>query len=653
MQVRERHGEQIIVRRFGVLAIALGLVLATAGVVPGGAPAGYYDAAAGLRGAALESALRGIIDGHNALSYDGAKDRLWDTVDPEGGVITCIYTGRTTTNLNADSDGMNAEHTWPQSRGAGSTPPRSDLHHLFVVDADWNSRRGSLRFDTVSSPTATSPNGSKVNSSVGFEPATAFKGDVARVIFYFAVRYDKDVRNGAVLGGNDNSTTDDHMGELDELIAWHFADPPSTHERNRNDRIYAIQGNRNPFIDNPDYVTDWFELGDPIPQVVAATSPAVPRSTSAVTITAQITSTVAVNTETVRTQWRIGSSGAFTPIAMTRQSGTNTNGSWSSSTTIPAQAAGTRVEYYVEAADTAGTAGRDPQAGTKFYITQAPSAPTVTASVLPVAPRAGDSIFLRAAIQSSDPINAATVLASYETSTAQSGTLSMNLVSGTTTNGTWQSVSALNLAAGTVLSYAVSATDTASLSSRDPAAGFRTVEVAAVPTELNVSGYTLTDTNANIAVTFPTGTIIPAGGFLIVSRQATQSQFETVWGALPQGTQFLNSFSIVGGNGLVINGGEILTLKNAAQVVIDGPTATTGLNASNARVARSSTAANTWAAGTAAQADPGELTLAPSGAGLIITEYSDPVGTFQEAFVEIYYDAPAAAPAGPDIWIVH
>ena len=228
----------------------------------GQAPAGYYIPANGLRGAALEAALRNIIDGHTSLSYDGAKDRLWDTVDVESGRVTCVYTGRTSTSLNPDTDGMNAEHTWPQSRGAGSTPPRSDLHHLFVTDAGWNSRRGSLRFTTVTSPTATSPIGAKVNSSVGFEPPDQYKGDVARVIFYFAVRYDRDVRNGAVINGTDGSTSDDHMGEVDDLVDWHFADPPSQREFNRNNRIFAIQGNRNPFIDNPDYVTAWLELDE-------------------------------------------------------------------------------------------------------------------------------------------------------------------------------------------------------------------------------------------------------------------------------------------------------------------------------------------------------------------------------------------------------
>jgi endonuclease I/fibronectin type 3 domain-containing protein len=267
--------------RVSLALLALGTLLV--GAFPGasraGEPAGYYNAAEGLSGDALRTALRDIIDGHNSLSYNAAKDRLWDTVDNQGGFVQCIYTGRTSTNLNPDTNSMNAEHTWPQSRGAGSTPPRSDLHHLFVTDAEWNSRRGSLIFRTVPNPTATSPIGAKVNSSVGFEPPDETKGDVARACFYFHVRYNLPLNDSlAFLNGNDNNTADNYMAVLSDMLDWHDQDPPSSFETTRNDRVFTIQNNRNPFIDRPEFACLIFE---PLLCIPDDEPPAVPAGLSA------------------------------------------------------------------------------------------------------------------------------------------------------------------------------------------------------------------------------------------------------------------------------------------------------------------------------------------------------------------------------------
>lgn len=620
------------------------------------APPGYYNAAQGLRGAGLEAALRNIIDGHTSLSYNGAKDRLWDTVEPQAGVITCIYSGRTTTNLNRDTDGMNAEHTWPQSRGAGSTPPRSDLHHLFVTDATWNSRRGSYRFQNVTNPSNTSPIGAKVNSSQGFEPPDAYKGDVARVIFYFAVRYNREVRNGAFLTGSDGSTADDHMGELDDLIAWHFADPPSQYERNRNDRIYAIQGNRNPFIDNPDFLTDWLELGPPAPSIATVTSPAVPDFANATHLRATITSTIPVNASTVKAHWRLGMAGDFTTTPMTLVSGNATAGTWQTTTAIPAQPGGTRVEYFVEAADTDANAARDPEAGTLSFIVFEPGAPVVLAATQPAAPRVGDAITITATITSEQGMDPAKVTAVYTTSDGRSGENPMTLMAGTLSNGSWQAnISITGLGVGQTLSYAVAASDTQGRSDRDPDVGFRTVTVLPVPTELNIAGYTLRETDANITLVFPANTIVQANGFVIVGRQASKAQFETVWGALPANAVYINAHDIIGGNGMVINGGEIFTLDDAQGTRLDGPTPTTALSASNARVYRTATDANTWARNAdPSSANPGVLEFPGTGAGLIITEFCDPAGSFIESFVELYFDAPAApVPSYGDLMMLY
>jgi endonuclease I/fibronectin type 3 domain-containing protein len=244
--------------RRAALALALVLALAAGAGVWAQAPAGYYNSAENLTGAPLKTALFNIIKGHTSLSYNAAKTRLWSTVDNRGGYVQCIYTGRVSHSTNPDSDGMNTEHSWPQSRGAGSTPARSDLHHLFVTDAGWNAQRSSMIFRRITNPTDTSPIGAKVNGNVGFEPPDEYKGDIARALFYFHVRYNYPLTDSAPLNGSNDSGADDNMGRLTELLQWHEQDPPSSFERNRNDRIYGIQRNRNPFIDRPEFVCKMF-----------------------------------------------------------------------------------------------------------------------------------------------------------------------------------------------------------------------------------------------------------------------------------------------------------------------------------------------------------------------------------------------------------
>jgi len=216
-------------------------------------PPGYYDSTVGLSGNPLRLALRNVIDGHTSLSYNAAKNQLWTNVENRGGFVIDLYSGRTSTSLDPDTDGMNTEHTWPQSRGAEVPPPESDLHHLYIVDATWNSRRGSFIFTEVVNSTATSPIGARFNSSEGFEPPDLYKGDIARAILYFHVRYALDLADNVPLTGTDASPLDDNMGKLTDILAWNEADPPDAHERTRNDRVFALQGNRNPFIDDPDF----------------------------------------------------------------------------------------------------------------------------------------------------------------------------------------------------------------------------------------------------------------------------------------------------------------------------------------------------------------------------------------------------------------
>lgn len=137
---------------------------------------------------------------------------------------------------------VNCEHTWPQSRfnrRFSAELQKTDLHHLFPVDNSANSSRSNLPFgdaqNTSSQLCDASNRGPALNSGVlSFEPPEQHKGNVARAHFYFALRYEVSIPDY----------------EMEYLKIWNRLDPVDLAERRRNDQIYEIQGNRNPFIDD-------------------------------------------------------------------------------------------------------------------------------------------------------------------------------------------------------------------------------------------------------------------------------------------------------------------------------------------------------------------------------------------------------------------
>jgi deoxyribonuclease-1 len=140
---------------------------------------------------------------------------------------------------------LNVEHTWPQSRFSGreGATMKSDLHHLFPADSKLNQIRGNFRFGEVSDALPMLQCGySQIDNTGGglphFEPPVVHKGNVARALFYFAVRYGMSI----------------DPEEETNLRAWNQMDPPDDFEMQRNNAIESIQGNRNPFIDHPEYV---------------------------------------------------------------------------------------------------------------------------------------------------------------------------------------------------------------------------------------------------------------------------------------------------------------------------------------------------------------------------------------------------------------
>ena len=135
----------------------------------------------------------------------------------------------------------------------------SDIHHIPPTDGKVNGMRSNNPFGVVTSPSFTSQNGSKLGknttagySGVVFEPIDAFKGDIARMVFYFVTRYESKLSSfstGNMLGGSAYPGLQNW--ELQVLLAWNAADPVSQREIDRNNAAYAYQGNRNPYIDNP------------------------------------------------------------------------------------------------------------------------------------------------------------------------------------------------------------------------------------------------------------------------------------------------------------------------------------------------------------------------------------------------------------------
>ncbi|MGE8553984.1 MAG: endonuclease [Chryseobacterium jejuense] len=246
------------------------------------APAGYYNAAAGLTGAPLKTALKAIItSGHQDKGYGGlwtayyTTDRDTNTNFENDGTILDIYSEKPngsdpynfTVGTNQcgtysnEGDCYNREHIVPQSLFNKASPMVADIHFIRPTDGKVNGMRSNYPFGKVGTATFTSDNGSKLGNSASqgyggtvFEPIDAFKGDVARMIFYFVTRYEDRLSTfstGNMLGGS--AFPGLQQWELQQLLAWNAMDPVSPEEINRNNAAFPFQGNRNPFIDNPAY----------------------------------------------------------------------------------------------------------------------------------------------------------------------------------------------------------------------------------------------------------------------------------------------------------------------------------------------------------------------------------------------------------------
>lgn len=202
---------------------------------------GYYEGADNLEEAELVLFLHELLNRtYHGITYGNVRYRLADTdKDPNNSQnVILIYLATSVSNVWDSGATWNREHVWPQSLlGAKATNSvtniASDLHNLKPADPAENARRSNKFFGT---------------SSGTYEPRDEVKGDVARILFYMDVMYEQLSLIHANSGGALQ------MGNLEKLLEWHDLDPVDDFEMNRNNKIEDFQGNRNPFIDHPEFV---------------------------------------------------------------------------------------------------------------------------------------------------------------------------------------------------------------------------------------------------------------------------------------------------------------------------------------------------------------------------------------------------------------
>ena len=239
----------------------------------------YYSSISSQVGESMKSALHNILKGHTQVEYSDNWEQMKDLEkDPDNADnVLLIYTRRSQDKEYRDqgtlfdysiydngngnlSDAWNREHQWPSSHGfsSDSDTAYSDLFNLRAADRSVNSSRNNKDYDYgTEQHTEATLCYSTTNS---WQPPDEMKGDIARSLFYMVVRYDPGYQDDGIttfdLELDDNINTSSPMlGKLSTLLQWHIDDPVSDEELLRCNKIYNYyQGNRNPFVDHPEYV---------------------------------------------------------------------------------------------------------------------------------------------------------------------------------------------------------------------------------------------------------------------------------------------------------------------------------------------------------------------------------------------------------------
>ncbi|XPH54947.1 endonuclease [Psychromonas sp. GE-S-Ul-11] len=248
----------------------------------------YYASAEGLSGLELKTALYNIIKDHTTKTYSNIWDFMGtnslDSYYENDGTILDMYSENVSTsdsynytpvtdqcgNYIDEGSCYNREHSFPKSWFDDEYPMYTDIHHIYATDGYVNGQRSSYPYGVVGTSTYVSDNGSKVGSASSdlgysgtvFEPIDEFKGDFARAYFYMATRYEDIISTWEANSDNAAAVLDSSSDYVYEewvitlLKEWHESDPVSQKELDRNEAAYEFQGNRNPFIDHPEYVSE-------------------------------------------------------------------------------------------------------------------------------------------------------------------------------------------------------------------------------------------------------------------------------------------------------------------------------------------------------------------------------------------------------------
>lgn len=236
-------------------------------------PNGYYDDAEGRSGAELKTALHNTIRNHIILNYNSSTYTWWydyfaQTDWHSGGYFWDMYSNDRYSNYNGSR--QNREHCmprswWGTSEDYSSFDANGDLHNLYPSNANANEAKSNLPLGEVRTGGETYNNGVVKVGESGFsgyiksvfEPADEYKGDFARTYMYMVTCYEdysnnwRGVGTQSMLQRNNYPTFTSYAVNL--LIQWHTQDPVSEKEIERNNAVYRIQNNRNPFIDHPKF----------------------------------------------------------------------------------------------------------------------------------------------------------------------------------------------------------------------------------------------------------------------------------------------------------------------------------------------------------------------------------------------------------------
>lgn len=248
------------------------LALIIAAVTLQAQPQGYYNGTEGLTGTALKAALHNIIKNDSHTSYSGLwsayqqtdkkpNGKVWDIYsDVPNGTPPYQYTFGSDQcgSYSGEGDCYNREHLWAQSWTSNDATEKTDLHHVYPTDGWVNNKRDNYAFGEVGNASWTSQNGSKLgpntvsgyNGTV-FEPIDEYKGDIARALMYVSVRYYQEDSSWSTSDMTNKSVIKDWAMTM--LLRWHEEDPVDDKEINRNNAVYNIQHNRNPFVDYPEF----------------------------------------------------------------------------------------------------------------------------------------------------------------------------------------------------------------------------------------------------------------------------------------------------------------------------------------------------------------------------------------------------------------